>query len=150
LLVEIGIGNRQRRMTRESVVSARSNNARKTAKIMIVDDEFFISRSLAFMLEKEGYDCITANDGEEALDLVAQGKPAIMFLDINMPNKNGYEVCQEIKKNPETKDIVIIMLTAKGQIEFKDKSFQAGADDFLLKPYDPNLVMAMIAKHLHG
>ncbi len=131
-------------------MSADTKEVQKTAKIMIVDDEFYISRSLAFMLEKEGFDCTTATDGEEALELVAQEKPDIMFLDINMPNKNGYEVCQEIKGNPDTRDIVIIMLTAKGQVEFEDKSFQAGADDFLLKPYDPNLVMAMIAKHLNS
>jgi DNA-binding response OmpR family regulator len=129
-------------------MSANTRNVKKTAKIMIVDDEFFISRSLAFMLEKEGFDCTTATDGEEALELVAQEKPDIMFLDINMPNKNGYEVCQAIKSNPSTRDIVIIMLTAKGQVEFEEKSFKTGADDFLLKPYDPNLVMALIAKHL--
>jgi len=125
-----------------------SNGRRRKAKIMIVDDEFFISRSLAFMLEKEGYDCITANDGDEALRLVAQEKPDIMFLDINMPNKNGYEVCAEIKGNPDTRDIVVIMLTAKGQVEFEDQGFNAGADDFLLKPYDPNLIVAMIEKRL--
>lgn len=124
------------------------SGSNKNIKIMIVDDEFFISRSLAFMLEKEGYECITANDGDEALKLVAQEKPNIMFLDINMPNKNGYEVCAEIKNNPETKNIVVIMLTAKGQVEFEDKGFEAGADDFLLKPYDPNLIIAMINKNL--
>jgi len=131
-------------------MSADTKDVQKATKIMIVDDEFYISRSLAFMLEKEGFDCTTATDGEEALELVAQEKPDIMFLDINMPNKNGYEVCQAIKGNPETRDIVIIMLTAKGQVEFEEKSFKAGADDFLLKPYDPNLVMAMIAKHLNS
>jgi DNA-binding response OmpR family regulator len=125
-----------------------SSRSKKTTKIMIVDDELFISRSLAFMLEKEGYECVTANDGEEALKLVAQEKPDIMFLDINMPNKNGYEVCTEIKNNPETRDIVVIILTAKGQVEFEDKGFDAGADDFLLKPYDPNLITAMIEKNL--
>ena len=127
---------------------AAPNRPRPKAKIMIVDDEFFISRSLAFMLEKEGYECVTANDGDEALRLVAQEKPDIMFLDINMPNKNGYEVCAEIKGNPETRDIVVIMLTAKGQVEFEDQGFDAGADDFLLKPYDPNLIVAMIEKRL--
>jgi len=116
---------------------------------MIVDDEFFISRSLSFMLEKEGYECVVANDGEEALELVAKEKPDLMFLDINMPNKNGYEVCRAIKENPETRNIVVIMLTAKGQVEFEDKSFGAGADDFLLKPYDPNLVMTLISKNIH-
>ncbi len=128
-------------------MESKSKTTEKNTKIMIVDDEFFISRSLAFMLEKEGYESITANDGDEALKLVAQEKPDIMFLDINMPNKNGYEVCAEIKKNPETRDIVVIMLTAKGQVEFEDKGFDAGADDFLLKPYDPNLIMAMIEKN---
>ncbi|MDX1764262.1 MAG: response regulator [bacterium] len=117
-------------------------------KIMIVDDEFFISRSLAFMLEKEGFSCVTANDGDEALELVKQDKPRIMFLDINMPNKNGCEVCKEIKSNPDTRDVVIIMLTAKGQSEFEDQSYGAGADDFLLKPYDPTQVMAVIQKNL--
>lgn len=121
---------------------------KKSARIMIVDDEFYISRSLAFMLEKEGYECVTANDGDEALDLVARERPDIIFLDINMPNKNGYEVCREIKNNPETREIVVIMLTAKGQVEFEDRGFDAGADDFLLKPYDPNLIVSTIEKNL--
>lgn len=122
--------------------------SQENVKIMIVDDEFFISRSLAFMLEKEGFDCVTANDGDEALELLKQEKPRIMFLDINMPNKNGYEVCKEIKSNPDTRDVVVIMLTAKGQAEFEDQSYGAGADDFLLKPYDPSQVMAVIHKNL--
>lgn len=123
-------------------------HSKESVTIMIVDDEFFISRSLAFMLEKEGFDCVTANDGDEALEMLKQEKPRIIFLDINMPNKNGYEVCKEIKSNPETRDVVVIMLTAKGQSEFEDQSYGAGADDFLLKPYDPTQVMAVIYKNL--
>jgi CheY-like chemotaxis protein len=128
-----------------------TNNGRhheRNIKIMIVDDEFFISRSLAFLLEKEGYDCCAANDGEEALQLLAREKPDLIFLDINMPNKNGYEVCREIKGNPDTQDIVVIMLTAKGQSEFEEKSFGAGADAFLLKPYDPNQVITLVERSL--
>jgi len=81
-----------------------------------VDDEPHLVRSLSFILSKEGYEVVSAVNGEEALQKIRESKPDLMFLDVMMPKKNGYEVCQEIRSSPELKDIYIIMLTARGQV----------------------------------
>jgi len=85
-------------------------------KVLIVDDEPHLVRSLSFILSKEGYEVVSAVNGEEALQKIRESKPDLMFLDVMMPKKNGYEVCQEIRSSPELKDIYIIMLTARGQV----------------------------------
>ena len=84
-------------------------------KILVVDDEPYILRSLTFVLTREGYDVASATNGEEAMSIVRESKPKVMFLDVMMPKMNGYEVCQEVKGDPSLSDIHIIMLTAKGQ-----------------------------------
>ncbi|MFA4836521.1 MAG: response regulator [Dehalococcoidia bacterium] len=106
-------------------------------KILVVDDEPHLVRSLTFVLSKAGYDTSSASNGEEALIKVREAKPDLMFLDVMMPKKNGYEVCQEIKNDPSLKDIYIIMLSAKGQEADKDKGLSLGADEFLSKPFSP-------------
>ena len=112
-------------------------------KILLVDDEPHLIRSLAFVLTKEGYEITTANNGEEALERVKQSKPALMFLDVMMPKKNGYEVCQEIKDSPDLKDIYVIMLSARGQEAAVEQGLKCGANEFLTKPFSP---MAIVAK----
>jgi CheY-like chemotaxis protein len=83
-------------------------------RILVVDDEPHLIRSLTFILAKEGYDVSMAADGEEALRKIAENKPDLIFLDIMMPKKNGYEVCETIRKVPELQSVYIIMLSAKG------------------------------------
>ena len=112
--------------------------------IMIVDDEPYLAEALSFVLKKGGYDISVAVDGEEALKKVAEKKPDIMFLDIMMPKKNGYEVCEIIKKIPELKDIYIIMLSAKSWDADKAKGRSLGADDFMSKPYSPKEALAKV------
>ena len=119
-------------------------------KVLVVDDEHFISRSLSFMLKKEGYDCLTAGDGVEAMEVVRGEKPDLIFLDINMPKKDGYAVCKEIKEDAELKDIYIIMLTAKGQEADKEKGLALGANEFMLKPFDPRLVRERVKEIFEG
>ena len=113
-------------------------------KILIVDDEFCITRSLSFMFKKEGYVCETVHDGQGALDRIAAGKPALIFLDVDMPVKDGYEAAREIRANPKWRDVHIIMLTAKGQDLDREKGFQAGADEYILKPFDPRAVLKRV------
>jgi two-component system, OmpR family, alkaline phosphatase synthesis response regulator PhoP len=103
--------------------------------ILIVDDEPYLSEALSFVLSREGYEISIAADGEEALQKIAIKKPLIMFLDIMMPKKNGYEVCEIVKNIPELKDIYIIMLSAKGWDTDKAKGLSLGANDFISKPY---------------
>jgi len=115
-------------------------------KILIADDEPYILRSLSFVLKKEGFDIETASNGEEALEKAQQFNPKILFLDVMMPKKDGYEVCNELKSNPETKDIYIIILTAKGQIIDKEKGLTTGADEYITKPFSPLEIVNKVKK----
>jgi len=115
-------------------------------KILIADDEPYILRSLSFVLKKEGFDIETACNGEEALEKAQQFNPKILFLDVMMPKKDGYEVCNKLKSNPETKDIYIIMLTAKGQIIDKEKGLTTGADEYITKPFSPREIVNKVKK----
>ncbi len=113
-------------------------------KVLIVDDEPHLVKSLSFVLSKEGYEVSSASDGEEALQKIHQSRPALIFLDVMMPKKNGYEVCQEIKSSPELKDIHVIMLTAKGQSADRAQGLSIGADDFITKPFSTLDVLARV------
>lgn len=124
---------------------AKSANGKK---ILIVDDEPNVIKSLAFVLSKEGYDVSSAVNGEEAIANVQQSKPDLMLLDVMMPKKNGYEVCQEVKNNSGWSDIHIIMLTAKGQEADREKGLNAGADEFMTKPFSPILVIDKVKELL--
>lgn len=115
-------------------------------KILIADDEPYILRSLSFVLKKEGFDVEIACNGEEALEKAQQSNPKILFLDVMMPIKDGYKVCKKLKSNPKTKDIYIIMLTAKGQIIDKEKGLTIGADEYITKPFAPREIVNKVKK----
>lgn len=115
-------------------------------KILIADDEPYILRSLSFVLKKEGFDVEIACNGEEALEKTQQFNPKILFLDVMMPIKDGYKVCKKLKSNPETKDIYIIMLTAKGQIIDREKGLTIGADEYITKPFAPREIVNKVKK----
>jgi len=119
-------------------------------KIVVADDEYFISRSLSFIFEKEGYACSVASDGEAALGLVRQEKPDLVFLDIGMPKMNGYNVCKEIRRDPDLSSIYIIMLTAMGQDVDQKASLEAGANEYMLKPFNPRMIRERVAEILTG
>ena len=109
--------------------------------VLIVDDEqhvrLLIEQTLED-LEDDGVDLLTATNGEEALDVVANQHPELVFLDVQMPRKNGYEVCRAIKDDPATAGTTVIMLTAKGQAVDHEAGTAAGADAYLTKPFDPD------------
>ena len=117
-------------------------------KILLVDDEPNVVKSLAFVLRKEGYDVSSASNGEDAMTMIQEAKPNLMFLDVMMPRKNGYEVCQEVKSNSSLSDIHIIMLTAKGQEADKERGLNAGADEFMTKPFSPMVVVDRVKELL--
>jgi two-component system alkaline phosphatase synthesis response regulator PhoP len=106
-------------------------------KILVVDDEIHILRIVKYKLESAGYQVLTALDGTEALNIAREESPSLIFLDIMMPGMSGYEVCKELKNDPKTKDIIIIMLTAKGQETDKIKGLEAGVDEYITKPFSP-------------
>jgi DNA-binding response OmpR family regulator len=104
-------------------------------RVLVVDDEPSILLSLEFLMEQEGYDVHTATDGEEVLQEVHKKMPDLILLDVMMPKRDGFEVCQTIRANPEWKEIRIIMLTAKGREVDQEKGIALGADDYITKPF---------------
>jgi DNA-binding response OmpR family regulator len=103
--------------------------------VLIVDDAPNIVLSLEFLMKKEGYEVDSANNGEEAMASIAAKIPDLILLDVMMPRKDGYEVCQELRARPEWKDIKILMLTAKGRDVEREKGLAMGADDYVTKPF---------------
>lgn len=106
-----------------------------TKKILIVDDEQNIVISLEFLMKREGYEVSIANDGEEAVARIRSEQPDLVLLDVMMPKKSGFEVCQEIKSDPSLKMVRILMLTAKGRDTEVAKGLAMGADAYMTKPF---------------
>ena len=113
-------------------------------KILVVDDEIYIVHILDFSLGIEGYEVMTALDGEQALAKVEQDKPDLIVLDIMMPKLDGYETCKALKSNPGTKDIPVILLSAKGRNVDQKVGFEVGADDYITKPFSPRKLVERI------
>jgi DNA-binding response OmpR family regulator len=113
--------------------------------ILIVDDEPHIRLLLQETLEDFedcGVDIYTASNGNEALKIINDFKPNIIFLDIMMPEMNGYDVCRTVKKKLNLSNIYIVLLTAKGQEYDKSAGFEAGADMYVTKPFDPDFIVS--------
>lgn len=104
-------------------------------KILIADDEQNIVISLEFLMKREGFTVCIAADGQEAIDKVRSETPNLVLLDIMMPRKNGYEVCQEIRSDPQLQGTRILMLTAKGREMEVTKGLAMGADAYMTKPF---------------
>ena len=112
--------------------------------IFIADDELDFVSTLRSRLEFEGFGVTTAADGKEALQRIIREKPDLILLDIMMPTMNGYQVCRELKGNADTSSIPILMLTAKSQESDKFWGKEAGADDYVTKPFDMEELMEKI------
>lgn len=105
-------------------------------KILIVDDEKDIVETIQFVLEAQGYSCITAYDGEKGLKKAKDNNPDLIILDVMMPNINGFKISRLLKFDAKYKDIPIIMLTARSQQEDKMIGEETGADLYMTKPFD--------------
>jgi len=114
-------------------------------KILVVDDEASIRRILKTRLSMIGYDVVSASDGEEALEAFRSYEPDLVVLDVMMPRLDGYEVCQELRKQS---DVPIIMLTALGDISDRITGLDMGADDYMVKPFSPKELESRIARVL--
>jgi DNA-binding response OmpR family regulator len=110
-------------------------------KLLIVDDDPHIRELIQVLLRQEGYDIHEAEDGKKALVLLEYVKVDMVILDIMMPNMNGWELCQEIRKHY---DLPMLMLTAKGETMHKVKGFELGTDDYLVKPFEPQELVARV------
>lgn len=120
------------------------------AKILIAEDERDIRDLVAFTLRFAGHEVFTASNGEEALDMAPKVNPDIILMDVRMPRMTGYEACKLMKQNPDLKDIPVVFLSAKGQEAEIQQGLEAGAEEYLLKPFAPDQltshVKAILAK----
>ncbi len=122
---------------------------RSNHRIIVADDNPSIRGPLCFLLEDEGFDVEVAEDGEEALAKIHKLKPSLIFLDVMMPRKDGYEVCEIIKNNPDTRTIYVIILTAKGQAKDRERAIEVGADEYISKPFSPVKIVEKVRSVLH-
>jgi DNA-binding response OmpR family regulator len=113
-------------------------------KVLVIDDEEYIQHILNFSFGAEGYDVVTAADGEEGIKKAKSEKPDIIVLDIMMPKMDGYEACKRLKTDPNTKSIPVILLTAKGREVDRKLGSQAGADDYVVKPFSPGRLIERV------
>jgi len=114
------------------------------AKILIADDAPDIRELIAYTLQFAGYEVVSAGDGDEAVQLALKEMPDLILLDVRMPRMTGYEACKAIKANEKTKDIPVMFLSAKGQEAEIQAGMQAGAVEYLLKPFSPDQLTACI------
>jgi CheY-like chemotaxis protein len=125
-----------------------SKGGKMTKKILIVDDELPLRLLVRATLEDESeegrYEIIEAANGNEALEMARQEQPELILLDIAMPGLSGLEVCKKLKGDPATSDLMIVMLTAKGQQSDRERGFAAGADDYFAKPFSPLELLELV------
>ncbi len=116
--------------------------------ILVVDDEPNIVLSLEFLMTQAGYEVSTAADGEAALQRIEAAPPDLVLLDVNIPKRNGYEVCETIRSNPNWDRVRVVMITAKGRDVEREKGLALGADDYIIKPFSTHEVVDKVAEVL--
>jgi CheY-like chemotaxis protein len=119
-------------------------------KILIVDDEKNILTTLKIYLNREGYDVRAACDGLEAIKIVFEFFPDIVLLDIILPGIDGYLVCKALKSEENTKNIPVVFMSAKSEKKDMEEAFEAGCDDYLVKPFRHDTVKKIILKYTGG
>ena len=113
-------------------------------KILIADDEPNIVISLEFLLKREGYEVVVAYDGAQALERIRSERPDMAILDVMMPHRNGFEVCQDLRQDPDFETLRIMMLTAKGRDTEVAKGLALGADVYMTKPFATRDLIAKV------
>lgn len=121
---------------------------KKKKKVLVVDDNKDTVRIIQEALEGAGFSVTAAFDGKEALELVRKELPDLMILDLMMPKMSGYEVCGEIRKDPKTKELIVLMLTARSDVDAKIQGIEGGANDYLVKPVEPREVVSRVRRFL--
>jgi len=119
-------------------------------KILVADDEPNIVISLEYLLKREGYTVLIARDGQEALETIAREQPDLVLLDVMMPKKTGFEVCQSVRANDKLQATRILMLTARGRDTDVTKGLALGADAYITKPFSTRELVQKVAQMLAG
>jgi DNA-binding response OmpR family regulator len=118
-------------------------------KILVVDDEVVTTELAKAFLERHGYTVLIAHDGEKAIELALSEKPDLILLDVILPKIDGFEVCKSLKNNERMDGIPILLFTAKGLSRDVEKGKEAGADEYIIKPFSGRALIATIEKHLN-
>lgn len=117
-------------------------------KILIAEDERDIRELISFTLQFAGYEVISVQDGVEAVEQALATRPDLILLDVRMPKMTGYQACEALKALPETKDIPVLFISAKGQESEIRQGIEAGAIDYILKPFSPDELTAQVRSAL--
>jgi CheY-like chemotaxis protein len=125
-----------------------SERERDRAVVLVADNEDDILALVRYMLEREGFDVVTADNGRTALELAEERQPDIALLDVRMPELDGYEVVREIRRNSRTAEMPVIMLSASVKSTDVDRSIEAGANDHLAKPFSPDALARCVRRNL--
>ena len=125
-----------------------SESESPTARVLVADDEPHLLRLVKFRLEREGYEVLTATDGETALKVAREEHPDLCVLDVMMPKRSGFEVLKALREDGAYRDMKVIMLTARAQDRDVDAGFSLGADDYLTKPFSPQELRVRVGAHL--
>ncbi len=127
------------------------NNDNKISEpktILVVDDEVVTTDLAKTFLERHGFIVVLAHDGEQALEMAEKEEPDLILLDVMLPKKDGFEVCKTLKSQAKFKDTPILMFTAKGLSKDVEMGQEAGADEYIIKPFSGKALVATIRKHL--
>jgi len=119
-------------------------------RILVIEDDASASELVAYALEQNGYEVITATDGLEGLNKAQGEHAALIILDVMLPGVDGYEVCRRLRATPATATVPILMISAKARQEDKDVGLKKGADDYLTKPVKPSEILAKVETLLAG
>jgi DNA-binding response OmpR family regulator len=114
------------------------------AKVLVVDDEPNIVLSIEFLMQQAGFDVVTAEDGESALERVAETPPDLILLDISLPGISGFDVLEQLRNDPRHARLPIIMLTAHGREVEREKGLALGADDYVTKPFSTQALVEKV------
>jgi CheY-like chemotaxis protein len=118
-------------------------------KILVVDDS-----KTALMMEREiverrtSYQCVTASDGQEAIEKAQQEQPDLVLMDVVMPRMNGFEACKRMRQQPSTREIPIVLVTTRGEESYMEAGFQSGCNDYITKPVDGAELVALLQSYL--
>lgn len=119
-------------------------------KILVADDEANILISLEFLMRREGYDVSVARDGQEALEAIVRDRPDLVLLDVMMPRRTGFEVCQAVRADEALRGVRIVLLTARGRDTDVAKGLALGADAYMTKPFSTRELVQKVAQVLEG
>jgi CheY-like chemotaxis protein len=128
----------------------KAKGAESVGRILVVDDSPFMVRLVTYILESAGYETVSAENGKIALEMIAEESPDLVFLDTMMPEMDGLETLAAIRSNPRTRDLPVLMLTAKTQADDYRVALDAGANGYLTKPFRQADVLEGVVQHLRA